>query len=58
MLENPKLGKVFIASSKQKKKEVTLYIKKELEPELVFTAEDGRLLMVEISKEGEKSPVG
>ena len=55
LLENPKLGKIFIASSKQKKKGVALYIKKELDPELVFAAEDGRLLIVEISKEEKKS---
>ena len=54
LLENLKLGKVFTASNKQKKNGVALYIKKQFEPELVFAAEDGRLLMVEISKEGEK----
>ena len=50
----PRLGETFIASNQQKKKEVAMYIKKNLNPKLVFTSEDGRLLMVEISYEGEE----
>ena len=50
----PRLGETFIASNQQKKKGVVLYIKKHLKPKLVFTSEDGRLLMVEISYEGEE----
>lgn len=34
-----------------KKKGVTTYIKKELEPELIHTSEAARLLMVEIQME-------
>ena len=31
-----------------------MYIKKDLEPKLVYASTDGRLLMVEICKEGEE----
>ena len=50
----PRLGENFIASNQQKKRRVAMYIKKNLNPKLVFTSEDGRLLMVEISYEGEE----
>ena len=54
LLVMPRLGETFIASNQQKKKGVAIFIKKHLKPKMVFASEDGRLLMVEISYQGEE----
>lgn len=56
LLEQKKLGKLFIAADKLKKKRgVAMYIKEQLNPQLRFAAEDGRFLAVEIQRGNKKT---
>lgn len=55
-LEYKKLGNLFCASDlvKKKKKGLTIYAKEEIEAELIYASDLGRILMVEIVRKGKK----
>lgn len=55
LLEQKKLGKLFMAADKTKKKKaVAMNVKEQLNPQLRMAAEDGRFLIVKVQRRNKK----
>uniref|UniRef100_A0A670ITC9 exodeoxyribonuclease III n=1 Tax=Podarcis muralis TaxID=64176 RepID=A0A670ITC9_PODMU len=54
ILVNKKLGVEFINSEVNKKRGLVIYVKEKLEPKLIYKDEEGRILGVQITHQGER----